>query len=242
MLRNTMLTIGAGVLALAAASHTLTAGGTPLGSSFTYQGFLESGGEAVAEDVDLRFRAFDASVAGFQVGPQLEALAVPVTDGVLMVDLDFGAIFNGTERWLEIDVRLTSAGGVYTTLAPRQLISAAPIALFALDGNEGPEGPQGPQCDPGAPGADGADGAQGLQGPQGTRRPRPRKRPLGSPARERALDTADGWPVGSRHREEPPCPSRLDSPPSRSPGGSPSPPPLRPPLRRRRSNGPSPTC
>jgi hypothetical protein len=168
MIRNTLLSFGAGAILLAA-SQTVHAG-TPVGNTFTYQGHLKSAGEPVAEDVDVRFRAYDAPAAGNQLGLELEALAMPVIDGVILVDLDFGAIFDGNERWLEIDVRLTAAGGLYTTLAPRQLISAAPVALFALDGNPGPagpEGPQGPQGDPGPAGADGAQGPQGLTGPEG---------------------------------------------------------------------------
>lgn len=135
--RETFLGLAlAATIGLATAAHTL-GGETPTGSVFTYQGLLTSGGEALDGAVDLRFRLFDADVAGGQVGPELEALGVGVSDGLLTIDLDFGSVFMGDDRWLEIDVR--DAGvGEYNTLAPRQPVRPAPVALFALDGLNSP--------------------------------------------------------------------------------------------------------
>ncbi|MEM7229365.1 MAG: hypothetical protein AAF432_11190, partial [Planctomycetota bacterium] len=144
----------------------VSAADVPLGTAFTYQGRLSQAGSAVAEPIDVRVRLFDAPTDGVQVGTELEALLVDVESGVFTVDLDFGAQFNGSERWLEIDVKLSS-GGTYETLSPRQPVLPAPVALFALDGNAGPTGPEGPTGPAGADGATGPEGPEGPQGPQG---------------------------------------------------------------------------
>jgi len=48
------------------------------------------------------------------------------------VQLDFGSsAFSGDSRWLEIAVRCPAGGGPYTSLDPRQPLTAAPYALYA---------------------------------------------------------------------------------------------------------------
>ncbi|MCE7974625.1 MAG: hypothetical protein DYG92_09955 [Leptolyngbya sp. PLA1] len=116
---------------------------TPASTAFTYQGELASSGTPVNGSRLFRFRLYDASTGGAQVGPTLGATAT-VTNGRFAVELDFGASpFAGDARWLEIDVS-EGAGFPFTTLAPRQAITATPYALFALNGNPGPQGPPGP--------------------------------------------------------------------------------------------------
>jgi hypothetical protein len=57
---------------------------------------------------------------------------VTVQDGLFTVTLDFGAAaFNGEARWLQIGVRPADTGS-YTNLTPRQPITPAPYALYAL--------------------------------------------------------------------------------------------------------------
>jgi len=103
------------------------------GNEFTYQGRLLLSGAPVDDLCDFRFRLYDAASNGAQVGAQLTAANVNVADGVVTVDLDFGpGIFTGAGRWLEIDVRCPAGAGAYTTLSPRQPITAAPYALKSL--------------------------------------------------------------------------------------------------------------
>src|SRR5262249_25167183 len=60
--------------------------------------------------------------------------AVVVTDGLFATLLDFGANFPGADRWLEIGVRTNGAGLVgFTTLIPRQPLTASPYAITAAN-------------------------------------------------------------------------------------------------------------
>lgn len=116
---------------------------TPATSAFTYQGELASAGTPVSGSRVFRFRLFDAASGGNQIGPTLAATAT-VTAGRFAVELDFGSSpFSGEARWLEIEVA-EGGGGPYTTLTPRQALTATPYALYALNGPAGPPGPQGP--------------------------------------------------------------------------------------------------
>jgi len=106
-----------------------------LGTGFTYQGQLRQGGSPVSETCDFQFLLWTESAGGNQFGPTLTKTAVEVTRGLFTVLLDFGAgAFNGDARWLGIRVRCPAGSGSYTTLSPRQAISAAPYALYALGG------------------------------------------------------------------------------------------------------------
>lgn len=113
-------------------------GQTPLSNAFTYQGQLNDVGNLANGMYDLRFRLYDALAAGAQVGATVCVDNVNVTDGLFTVPLDFGAQFAGQQRFLEIDVRADTgldcanpAG--FVPLTPRQLLSAAPNALFAVN-------------------------------------------------------------------------------------------------------------
>lgn len=116
---------------------------TPATNSFTYQGELGEAGTPVNGSRLFQFRLYDAASGGAQVGPTLGAAAT-VTNGRFAVELDFGSSpFTGEARWLEIDVS-EGAGFPYTTLTPRQALTATPYALYALNGPAGPQGPPGP--------------------------------------------------------------------------------------------------
>lgn len=109
---------------------------TPLGTVFTYQGRLTLPGQPVNNTADFQFTLWDAESAGNQVGAMSPVGNVTVADGLFTVELnannEFGGdAFNGDERWLEIAVRSPSGQGQFTTLAPRQKVTASPYAEFA---------------------------------------------------------------------------------------------------------------
>lgn len=107
---------------------------------FTYQGRLERDGQLLDGNVDLRFSLWDAASGGAQVGSTIVENAYPVSGGLFTITLAFPGAFAGEQRWLDVSVDGTAM--------PRQPISTAPVAQYALSGNAGPKG------DPGTTGQD----------------------------------------------------------------------------------------
>lgn len=106
----------------------------PVGNAITYQGWLQQNGVAVEGVCDLRFTLFDAAQNGTALGSTLERPNHTVTGGYFTVsDLDFGAAFLGAARWLEVAVRCPAGSGDFTTLTPRQPLTPAPYALYAMN-------------------------------------------------------------------------------------------------------------
>ena len=103
----------------------------PAGTAFTYQGLLKSAGQPANGNYDLKFILYDAASGSGQVAGPLTSAPVVVTNGAFTALLDFGAVFNGDARWLEIGVRTNGSSVSYSTLSPRQLISPSPYALYA---------------------------------------------------------------------------------------------------------------
>ena len=138
----------------------------PPGTAFNYQGRLNDGGHAAKGIFTFKFRLYDQSVGGTQIGGEVEIPATQINDGFFSFDLDFGSVYADGKRWLEVVVD-------GTTLSPRQAIMPTPVALYALSGNEGPQGDKGdtgeagPKGDKGDAGAAGADGAAGAKGDKG---------------------------------------------------------------------------
>ncbi len=105
---------------------------SPATTAFTYQGRLaDDQGVPIDKSCDFHFTLWDDPSAGNQVGSQLNPTGVAVTDGLFTVQLDFGSVFDGTALWLEVAVQCSGDAG-YTTLAPRQSLTAAPYAVYAL--------------------------------------------------------------------------------------------------------------
>ena len=104
-----------------------------LGTGFTYQGKLTDGGGPANGTYDFQFKLYDSAGGDNQVGSTVTVDDQAVTDGLFTVELDFGDVFDGTVLYLEIGVRPGSSTGAYTTLSPRQALTAAPYAL-ALPG------------------------------------------------------------------------------------------------------------
>jgi hypothetical protein len=108
-----------------------------LGQGFTYQGQLkDASGNPLTATCDFQFTLWDAESSGTQVGGVSPATGVSVANGLFTTQVnaggEFGATaFTGEARWLQIAVKC--GGDIdYTTLAPRQALTAAPYAAYAL--------------------------------------------------------------------------------------------------------------
>jgi hypothetical protein len=105
-----------------------------VGTAFTYQGRLsDASGPVNDDDCNFRFRLYSAASGGTLLGTDT-VNGVQVRDGYFSVVLNdggaFGAnAFNGQARWLEIRV---NCGSGDTDLSPRQPLTAAPYAHYAL--------------------------------------------------------------------------------------------------------------
>lgn len=101
-------------------------------TAFTYQGRLTDGPSVANGLYDLRFTLHDVELGGSSLGRVVTHGAVPVTNGVFTVPLDFGAdAFDGTSRWLEVSVR-TNGLNPFEVLQPRTPVQAVPQAIKAL--------------------------------------------------------------------------------------------------------------
>jgi len=103
---------------------------TPLGTHFTYQGQLRGSGIPVVGNADFQFSLHDSEIGGNQVGMTRSKTDVAIANGLFTFSLDFGATaFNGDARWIEVAVRSPAGAGGFTTLTPRQPLTAVPYAL-----------------------------------------------------------------------------------------------------------------
>ena len=100
-------------------------------TEFTYQGKLTDGALPGNTTYDFEFRLFAVVSGGAAIATQTR-LAVPVSDGIFTVSLDFGGQFNGANRWLEIAVKPAGSPNPLTVLAPRQPLTSAPHAIRSL--------------------------------------------------------------------------------------------------------------
>ncbi len=104
-----------------------------MGTAFTYQGRLIDANESADGLYDFQFKLFDSAGGAGQVGGDVDMPDIDVTDGYFTVKLDFGSVFDGNERWLEIGVRpgnMNDPNG-YTALIPRQEITATPYTIYS---------------------------------------------------------------------------------------------------------------
>ncbi|MDX2197899.1 MAG: hypothetical protein SF069_02890 [Phycisphaerae bacterium] len=163
---------GLGAWAIAADPAASTAAGQPLtgavdspgasavptgelqaifGNNITYQGKLLFNNQPPPDagansTIDFQLQLYDALTLGNAVGSLASVNDFAGFDdaGVFTLqNLNFGpTAFDGNERWVEIRVRDGMSTGLYTTLTPRQPITAAPHAIkskaaFALDAADG---------------------------------------------------------------------------------------------------------
>ncbi|QQS10346.1 MAG: hypothetical protein IPK69_06920 [Phycisphaerales bacterium] len=109
----------------------------PLTTRFTYQGRLDVSGSPASGLYDMRFGLYNAPVGGTIQGTTLcvDNLTV-AADGTFAVGLDFGDVFDGNERYLQIDVRtdtgLTCSTASGFTALSRQRLTATPYASRSI--------------------------------------------------------------------------------------------------------------
>jgi hypothetical protein len=125
---------------LLAASTTLkpAAPQAPVGTAFTYQGYLAQNGTPVDGDdqCDGQFGLWDAAALGSQLGATQTVTLIDFDEGYFTVALngsdEFGATpFDGETRWLAIALRCPAGTGAYTSMG-RQVLVAAPYAHHSL--------------------------------------------------------------------------------------------------------------
>ncbi len=102
------------------------------GTAFTYQGLLEDSGTSAAS-YDFEVELFDDVSGGtpVTVAPQ-SVSGVALVDGHFTLELDFGDVFTGPDRFLELSVRRSGEPG-FTPLLPRQRLASSPYAQHADD-------------------------------------------------------------------------------------------------------------
>ncbi len=123
--------LGAIVLPLATGSAAASPLQEAAGTAFSYQGRLTEAGAPAEGAYDFEFKLFDALSEGSQVGSTITREDVSVSAGLFTVQLDFGDVFAGIARVLEIGVRPGASVDPYTTLTPRQALSPTPQAQYA---------------------------------------------------------------------------------------------------------------
>tara|TARA_R110000737_G_scaffold2923_6_gene8670 strand:+ start:135415 stop:136857 length:1443 start_codon:yes stop_codon:yes gene_type:complete len=104
--------------------------------SFVYQGELMDMGAPADGLYDISFIVYDSQVGGsIVVGGAQTVPNVQVTNGRFETLVNFGvtgSVFDSDQvRWLNIAIRPAGVGG-YTQITPRQRISPAPLANYAL--------------------------------------------------------------------------------------------------------------
>ena len=114
--------------------------GTPVGTKITYQGRIKRDGSVVDGLCDFRFRLYDGSdpASSTAIGDALTAIAVPVSEGLFTVLLDYGSessAFGGDARWMEIEVGCPSPAISFARLAGRQPLTPSPYAITASSTN-----------------------------------------------------------------------------------------------------------
>jgi hypothetical protein len=111
-------------------SLLLCCSGSILAQSFTYQGMLKTSGIPASGNYDFQFSLWTANSGGSQVGATLTRIGVSVSNGVFTTELDFGDVWDGNDRFLQIAVRPAGSGS-YTTLSPRVKVNPTPYAVYA---------------------------------------------------------------------------------------------------------------
>ena len=100
-------------------------------TAFSYSGQLDDNNTPANGSYVLRFTLFDSPGGVTPVAGPLVPTTNNVVSGAFTVILDFGKVFDGSERWLQIELHTNDNVSPFTTLAPRVRILPTPYALFA---------------------------------------------------------------------------------------------------------------
>lgn len=120
-----------------AAFAAVTMAGGPVGTAFTYQGQLKDAGQPANGSYDLLFSLYNVRTDGTPVVEDVPIDDWAISNGLFSVQLDFrNGTFTGQALWLEVAVRPGASEERYTVLSPRQAVTPAPYALYALSGPE----------------------------------------------------------------------------------------------------------
>ena len=98
---------------------------------FVFQGQLNDAGFPATGLYDLEFVLYGVDIGGAQIGPTVTLEDQDVSQGNFLVELDFGDVFDGATRWIEVSVRQGDLIDAYTELAPRVKIGKTPQASYA---------------------------------------------------------------------------------------------------------------
>jgi len=106
------------------------------GTAFMYQGRLNTGTNPATGLFDLTFTLYNANSGGSIISPIWTNTAVPVTNGLFTVPVDFGAgVFTGGGDWLQLGVRTNGTTVAFSALSPRNQVTPTPYAIFAETAN-----------------------------------------------------------------------------------------------------------
>ncbi len=112
----------------------------PITESFTYQGKLDSAGQPVNGETQMFFSLWShptSTVATSRLSLPIQYSSVGIINGLFSVDLDFTipnapANYDGTERYLQIEIADLNGSGNRTVLEPRQRLAPTPHAIHAI--------------------------------------------------------------------------------------------------------------
>ncbi|MCS7191309.1 MAG: hypothetical protein NZ843_06890, partial [Fimbriimonadales bacterium] len=116
-MRNIMRVLGLNALSAILLAMTASA------QVFTYQGFLRQNNLPVNGTISMTFRLYTAPTGGTLLGT-VGPVNVSVSNGLFTHELDFGNVWSGDARWLEIQIGAQ-------TLSPRVRLNPAPYAITA---------------------------------------------------------------------------------------------------------------
>lgn len=132
-----MLTILVLVMGLMVCLTGVSKAEEPMGTAFTYQGWLMKGSQPADGLHYFEFELFDGpDPSSNKLEDTIVLDNVDIIDGHFVVELDFGSdVFKGNARWLKISVREVPPGGSPADpnimLSPWQELTPTPYAIYA---------------------------------------------------------------------------------------------------------------